>query len=56
MFAAKMTLNMSEERMTQRVEELIKDLGLTNCADTKIGNSFIKGVSGGERKRTSIGV
>lgn len=26
------------------------------CKDTKIGNTMIRGVSGGERKRTSIGV
>lgn len=35
---------------------MIKELGLTSCADTKVGNNFIKGISGGERKRTSIGV
>ena len=32
------------------------ELGLTKCADTLIGNVMIKGISGGERKRTSIGV
>lgn len=29
---------------------------LTKCANTKIGGPLVKGVSGGERKRTSIGV
>jgi len=29
---------------------------LTKCQNTKIGGSLVKGVSGGERKRTSIGV
>jgi ABC-type multidrug transport system ATPase subunit len=29
---------------------------LTKCQNTKIGGSLLKGVSGGERKRTSIGV
>ena len=29
---------------------------MQECANTKIGNSLIRGVSGGERKRTSIGV
>jgi len=27
-----------------------------SCADTKIGGDIIRGISGGERKRTSIGV
>jgi len=34
----------------------LKALGLQECQNTKIGNSLIRGVSGGERKRTSIGV
>ncbi|KAI9644635.1 Multidrug resistance protein [Ciborinia camelliae] len=29
-------------------------LGLTNTLDSKIGNDFIQGISGGERQRTSI--
>ena len=29
---------------------------LVKCQDTKIGGDLIKGISGGERKRTSIGV
>ena len=27
-----------------------------NCAETYIGGPLIKGISGGERKRTSVGV
>ena len=29
---------------------------MTHCQHTLVGNVMIKGVSGGERKRTSIGV
>lgn len=29
---------------------------MNRCADTIIGNNFIRGISGGERRRTSIGV
>lgn len=29
---------------------------LTKCSNTRIGNSLVRGISGGERKRTSIGV
>lgn len=35
---------------------MIWELKLTKCANTKIGGALVKGVSGGERKRTSIGV
>ncbi|KAI8318413.1 hypothetical protein GQ54DRAFT_266942 [Martensiomyces pterosporus] len=28
--------------------------GLTDCADTIVGNAFLRGISGGERKRVSI--
>jgi len=38
------------------VENVIKLLRLERCANTKIGGPFARGVSGGERKRCSIGV
>jgi ABC-type multidrug transport system ATPase subunit/ABC-type multidrug transport system permease subunit len=37
-------------------ETMVEELRLTKCADTLIGSSTLKGVSGGERKRTSVGV
>jgi ABC-type multidrug transport system ATPase subunit len=36
-------------------EAVIAELGLGACADTAVGNAFVRGVSGGERKRVSIG-
>ncbi|CAN0352553.1 unnamed protein product [Pylaiella littoralis] len=38
------------------VEQTIRQLKLTNCADTKIGNDIHRGISGGEKRRVSIGV
>lgn len=55
-FACNLRLNVSEEEKHRIVEDLIIELGLASCADVKVGNTFIKGISGGERKRTSIGV
>uniref|UniRef100_A0AAQ5X290 ABC transporter domain-containing protein n=1 Tax=Amphiprion ocellaris TaxID=80972 RepID=A0AAQ5X290_AMPOC len=46
----------SSEDKSKKVDEIIQDLGLTDCADTKIGTEFLRGVSGGERKRCSIGM
>ncbi|KAK6301162.1 hypothetical protein J4Q44_G00292600 [Coregonus suidteri] len=39
-----------------RVDSIIQDLGLQDCTHTKIGTEFLRGVSGGERKRCSIGM
>lgn len=39
-----------------KVNDIISELKLTKCQNTYIGGALIKGVSGGERKRTSIGV
>ncbi|KAI7836411.1 hypothetical protein COHA_009711 [Chlorella ohadii] len=48
--------HMSHEDKLRRVEVVTTALGLHTCQDTIIGGFFRKGVSGGERKRTSIAV
>jgi len=55
-FAAKLKLPGTLPMKIARVNKLIHDLKLTKCASTRIGGPLVKGVSGGERKRTSIGV
>lgn len=40
----------------QVVEDIILELGLKECANTRIGNNVHKGCSGGEKRRTSLGV
>ncbi|KAG4382134.1 hypothetical protein GLYMA_14G012000v4 [Glycine max] len=47
--------NMSKQQKYARVENTVKDLGLERCRHTKIGGGYLKGISGGERKRTNIG-
>ncbi|XP_004343059.2 ABC transporter [Capsaspora owczarzaki ATCC 30864] len=42
-----------ETKMT-RVDIVIQLLRLDKCADTLIGSAHVKGVSGGERKRTAV--
>ncbi|KAF8404227.1 hypothetical protein HHK36_009109 [Tetracentron sinense] len=46
---------LSKKEKIQVAESVISELGLGKCENTIIGNSFIRGVSGGERKRVSIG-
>ncbi|TXG68015.1 hypothetical protein EZV62_009290 [Acer yangbiense] len=56
-FAAFLRLpgNMNRQQKYARVEMIIKELGLERCRHTRVGGGFVKGISGGERKRTSIG-
>ncbi|XP_041838230.1 broad substrate specificity ATP-binding cassette transporter ABCG2b [Melanotaenia boesemani] len=59
LFSANLRLNPKYHSSTDkedRVNAIIQDLGLTDCADTNIGTEFLRGVSGGERKRCSIGM
>ena len=56
-FAANMKLaHLSEQEREARINSLINDLGLKNSQNTQIGSVMRKTISGGERKRTAIGV
>lgn len=47
--------NLTKEDKIMQAEAVITQLGLTKCKNSIIGGSFMRGVSGGERKRVSIG-
>ncbi|KAL2565411.1 hypothetical protein AAZV13_19G105800 [Glycine max] len=47
---------MSKEEINKVVEETIMEMGLEDCADTRIGNWHCRGISNGEKKRLSIGL
>ncbi|KAF2478083.1 ABC transporter-like protein [Lindgomyces ingoldianus] len=57
-YAAQLRLppSISQDERKQLVEEVIMELGLKEAADTRIGNHEHRGCSGGEKRRTSIGV
>lgn len=46
----------TKAEIEKRVEDLLEELRLVKCRKTPIGNDDRRGVSGGERKRVSIGV
>jgi energy-coupling factor transporter ATP-binding protein EcfA2 len=56
-FAAMLRLpsHMTRAQKLDRVDGVIASLGLRRCRDTIIGGFFRRGVSGGERKRVSVG-
>lgn len=43
-----------EEHRKESLEFLLESMGIEHTKDTKVGNAFVRGVSGGERKRVSI--
>jgi len=55
-FAARLKLKCSIEEQDKRINDLIHKLGLEKCKNTLAGNTIKKTISGGERKRTAIGV
>jgi ABC-type multidrug transport system ATPase subunit len=57
-FSAKLRLPRSttESQLDLLATRMLHELGLSSCADTIVGGPLIKGISGGERKRTSVGV
>ncbi|CAK8571265.1 unnamed protein product [Lathyrus sativus] len=56
-YAARLRLpkSFTKEQKEKRALDVIYELGLERCQDTMIGGSFVRGVSGGERKRVCIG-
>ncbi|XVF55357.1 hypothetical protein PTKIN_Ptkin06aG0030800 [Pterospermum kingtungense] len=58
MFAAEFRLprSLSKEKKKARIQDLIDQLGLRNAVNTVIGDEGHRGVSGGERRRVSIGI
>jgi ATP-binding cassette subfamily G (WHITE) protein 1 len=46
--------SMTDAERKAKVDSLIAELNLGKCQDTIIGDSQIKGVSGGERKRCAM--
>ncbi|CAH8340207.1 unnamed protein product [Eruca vesicaria subsp. sativa] len=58
MFSAEFRLprSLSKTKKKARVQALIDQLGLRNAARTVIGDEGHRGVSGGERRRVSIGI
>ncbi|XP_071287531.1 broad substrate specificity ATP-binding cassette transporter ABCG2 [Agelaius tricolor] len=54
--ALRLPKSVKEQEKNERVNQIIKELGLSKVADSKVGTQFSRGVSGGERKRTNIGM
>ena len=58
LFSARLRLPKSTpfSEIQDLAENMLDELRLNHCADTYVGGPTLKGISGGERKRTSVGV
>lgn len=54
--ALRLPESMSKEQKRNRVDEILKQLGISHIADSKVGGLSRRGISGGEKRRLSIGV
>ncbi|XP_028973799.2 broad substrate specificity ATP-binding cassette transporter ABCG2 [Esox lucius] len=54
--ALRLPSSISNKEKEDRINRLIEELGLTKVADSRVGTQLIRGISGGERKRTNIGM
>lgn len=48
--------SISRKEKEEKVERVIQELGLSKVANSKVGTQLIRGISGGEKKRTNIGM
>eukprot|EP00965_Chrysotila_dentata_P244161 6205806-Pleurochrysis_carterae.AAC.3 len=48
--------NLPAAQREQVMDKLIDDMGLTSCQHTKAGNQFVKGLSGGQKRRLSLAI
>ncbi|XP_016111885.1 ATP-binding cassette sub-family G member 2-like [Sinocyclocheilus grahami] len=54
--ALRLPKSIRQREKDEKVERLIQELGLSKVADSRVGTQLIRGISGGERKRTNIGM
>ncbi|KAL8473543.1 hypothetical protein ACS0TY_030392 [Phlomoides rotata] len=56
MYSAKLRLKLPEAELSVRVKSLMQELGLSHVAGGRVGDDRVRGISGGERRRVSIGL
>jgi len=50
-FSARLRLrDIDESNLSMVLEDMISSLGLSECANTMVGNEIVKGISGGQKK------
>jgi ATP-binding cassette subfamily G (WHITE) protein 2 len=52
----RLSRNISREAKIAIIDQIIGQLGLEKCANSRVGSENRRGISGGERRRTNIGM
>ena len=47
-------INLPKEKLQKKIDDLVASLGLSEQGDTIVGDLFIKGLSGGQKRRLSV--
>ncbi|XP_057770049.1 ABC transporter G family member 5 [Salvia miltiorrhiza] len=55
-FGAQLRLRLPRADLASRVGSLLRELGLAHVAAARVGDDRVRGISGGERRRVSIGL
>lgn len=55
-YSARLRLKAGREKAAARVQKLLKELGLDHIRGARVGGESSRGISGGEKRRLSIGV
>lgn len=49
------TSNHATAEMNRHIDQKLRELGLETCRDVLVGSPFLKGLSGGQKRRLSLG-
>ncbi|KAG6423713.1 hypothetical protein SASPL_114116 [Salvia splendens] len=55
-YSARLRLKAGRDKAAARVQKLLKELGLEHISGVRVGDESSRGISGGEKRRVSIGV
>ena len=53
-YARMANVNLPKKELDEKIDTLLKQLGLAEQKDTRVGDIFLKGLSGGQKRRLSV--
>ena len=53
-YAKMANVKLSRKELDEKIDSLLKQLGLADQKNTRVGDIFLKGLSGGQKRRLSV--